>query len=435
MSGLTTLPTKTDGSLGREKSDLPGSDPSPDLDYYVPAAEHEAIKDAIVALGEEVGLHDGSTAGSLVERVATLEASPGFSGTLADLNTAITDADVPALAGDIGGTAASPTITQARGLRETAGPTTLAMGAVADGEALVRSGSSLVGATPPGFSHVSVTGNTTLPARNAVISVDTTAVSAPGTLSLTLPAAAAGRIYLVKKVDGDQGECIGIVRAASELIDGASATRILPGSEQSVDFSAAPDLAPVRAWWVWCDGTNWWTQALEGAARHTAKSGAPSNTVDTWAQYNPAVPDGGSFVPGSFWYDTSPGTPGHLYLSMGQTLGQNRWQRVDAVAVLAITGSTTLPVSDAQCFVDTTSGAVPLTLPTPGGANAGRQYVITRTNASGTDGISLIRTGTEKINGVAATFDLPGSDTEDYGRWHVVSDGTDWWVTGGTGLV
>lgn len=96
MSGLTTLPTKTDGSLGRVKSDLPDSDPSPDLDYYVPAAEHEKIKDAIVALGEEVGLHDGSTAGSLVERVETLEPLvfayllvSGTSATLPDSNVVV----------------------------------------------------------------------------------------------------------------------------------------------------------------------------------------------------------------------------------------------------------------------------------------------------------------------------------------------------------
>ena len=42
------------------------------------------------------------------------------------------------------------TVTQARGLRETAGPTTLAMGAVADGQFLVRSGTSIVGSSSSG---------------------------------------------------------------------------------------------------------------------------------------------------------------------------------------------------------------------------------------------------------------------------------------------
>lgn len=50
-----------------------------------------------------------------------------------------------AATGDLGGTYPSPTVTQARGLRETSGPTTLAMGAVADKELLRRSGSTMIG--------------------------------------------------------------------------------------------------------------------------------------------------------------------------------------------------------------------------------------------------------------------------------------------------
>jgi hypothetical protein len=50
-----------------------------------------------------------------------------------------------AASGDLGGTYPSPTVTQARGLRETSGPTTLAMGAVADGQYLKRVGSTIVG--------------------------------------------------------------------------------------------------------------------------------------------------------------------------------------------------------------------------------------------------------------------------------------------------
>lgn len=42
--------------------------------------------------------------------------------------------------GDLEGSAPNPRVTQARGLRETAGPTTLTMGAVADGEFLKRDG-------------------------------------------------------------------------------------------------------------------------------------------------------------------------------------------------------------------------------------------------------------------------------------------------------
>jgi len=51
------------------------------------------------------------------------------------------------VAGQIGGTAASPDV---RGVRETSGPTLLTLGAVADGQYLRRSGSTVVGGSPAG---------------------------------------------------------------------------------------------------------------------------------------------------------------------------------------------------------------------------------------------------------------------------------------------
>ncbi len=52
--------------------------------------------------------------------------------------------EIAKLAGQLGGTAASPDV---RGIRETGGPTLLALGSVADGQYLKRSGSGVVGAS------------------------------------------------------------------------------------------------------------------------------------------------------------------------------------------------------------------------------------------------------------------------------------------------
>ena len=51
-----------------------------------------------------------------------------------------------AAAGDLAVSGGTTTVTQARGLRETAGPTTLTMGAVPDGNLLIRSGATVIGA-------------------------------------------------------------------------------------------------------------------------------------------------------------------------------------------------------------------------------------------------------------------------------------------------
>lgn len=58
----------------------------------------------------------------------------------------LSDARAPtgSASGDLGGTYPSPTVTQARGLRETAGPTTLTIGAIVDGEFLKRDGATIV---------------------------------------------------------------------------------------------------------------------------------------------------------------------------------------------------------------------------------------------------------------------------------------------------
>lgn len=70
---LTSQPTKTDGSIGRVKSDTRPILTS-ELDTVAPAAEYERIKTGLIDVSDEVGNHAGA-GGSLNTRVTALEAA------------------------------------------------------------------------------------------------------------------------------------------------------------------------------------------------------------------------------------------------------------------------------------------------------------------------------------------------------------------------
>jgi len=293
---------------------------------------------------------------------------------------------------------------------------------IVQGGSSVRTTAAAIAALA-GFDHVAVSSNTTLPSQNAIVDVDTSSVSAPGTMTLTLPTPAEGRLYIIRKVGGAADETITLARAASEKIDNATASRLLTGSDVLVDSAAW--YWPVTFWLVWSDGTDWKTSHVTSQVRNRVVSGAPTDGTHS------STSEVGGYFPGSTWYDSS---AQKLYLAMcTPSLGNTSWHRVDAVDVESVTSNATLPSKDRSMFVDTGSGAVTLTLPSPTGRNAGRQFSITKTN-TGTNKITLARAASESINGSAANLDLPGSTDADYGRWHVVSDGTNWWVTGGSAL-
>ena len=111
-----------------------------------------------VAAGAEVNVNadwDASTGDAQILNKPALLGAHDLGGashnadTLAHLNAKVSDAALVALAGQLGGTAASPDV---RGVRETGGPTLLTMGAVAEGQYLKRNGSTIDGGSPGGGS-------------------------------------------------------------------------------------------------------------------------------------------------------------------------------------------------------------------------------------------------------------------------------------------
>lgn len=82
--GLTKIPTKTADSIGAVVRDRPRPLPR-DPRYAQSAEEHERLKDTVIELAAAVGLEDGSTSGSLEERVGLLETGGG-AGTLTTLD-------------------------------------------------------------------------------------------------------------------------------------------------------------------------------------------------------------------------------------------------------------------------------------------------------------------------------------------------------------
>lgn len=174
-----------------------------------------------------------------------------------------------------------------------------------------------------GFSYVAVTADATLPSANAIVDVDTTGLTAPDTLELTLPAAAAGLVFFVRKTAGAANETITLVRAAGEQIDGVAASRLLPGSDNYIDATAHS--TPNAVWMVYCDGTNWRThQAAPETRAVWGKSGPPVDSVDTVAGYD--------YTPGSTWH--AGGTPGYLWIQTGVDAGDAKWRRIDAPGLL-----------------------------------------------------------------------------------------------------
>lgn len=92
-----------------------------------------------------------------------------------------------------------------------------------------------------------------------------------------------------------------------------------------------------------------------------------------------------------------------------------------------VTSDVTLAATDRVVTVDASGGNRTLTLPSPASLPAGCPILVKKVS-TGTNTISLARSGSEQIEGAAATYALPGSDGTGRPAWTVWHDGTNWWI-------
>lgn len=90
-------------------------------------------------------------------------------------------------------------------------------------------------------------------------------------------------------------------------------------------------------------------------------------------------------------------------------------------ATRAVTAATTITAADALVLVDTTSGAVTVTLPAAA-VSTGKRFTVKKTNA-GANNVTLDGDGSETIDG-AATL----AWNTQYAAYTVQSDGSVWWI-------
>lgn len=112
---------------------------------------------ALLIAAGAIGGGGGGAVASVFGRVGAVVPQAGdytvaqVTGAVATTDPRLSDSRAPngAAGGDLGGTYPNPEVNAARGLRETAGPTVLTLGAVADGEFLQRVGATVVGVPAP----------------------------------------------------------------------------------------------------------------------------------------------------------------------------------------------------------------------------------------------------------------------------------------------
>ena len=244
--GLTVLPEVGAGELlGPVKQDTPLD--YPDAIRDILSAEHNAAMAALEGVCAEVGLHDGSTPGSLVERVTALEGGGGGTGDVVGPASAVNnnlvafdtttgklvkDSGIAASAITSAASAASSAQTTANGAIQGPGSSTDSNIVAFSGTTGKAAGDSgvpvslvLVGARGAGVNTVSATPATAVDGGNRFHSIiDTTAVG--GDVTINIPHTLTAQVSFDFRIKGAFGLILNPTGGIALTYHGAAAGTI-----------------------------------------------------------------------------------------------------------------------------------------------------------------------------------------------------------------
>jgi hypothetical protein len=361
---LTSQPTKVDASIGRVKSDALAID---DIDTQVPAAEWERIKDFLIAVCDEAGVHVG-TEGSLNTRTDELELPE-----VVDVNTTtrtMTAADRGKLFACRNGAGCEITVPDSLpdGWRAAFLQTT-------DPVTFVWSGAGgLIGIAEHEDTPFQSGG------LNAIVRLEIASVvgTKVGKLSGELLRAAD---YVAQIGAADTTHAASHLPLGSDPLATAAPISLAigaAGNEGNDESFARSDHE----------------HAIPAPPAPAAVARANATGDDTTVARSDHVHDGGVISAADFDDTASP------------------------IALLSTHEVLTL---------DTGGGSIEIDLPSPASVGARTWTLIQRVGNAAND-ITLDPAGAESINGVAANFVLPGSDEDSVKAWLLVCDGSNWWV-------
>lgn len=422
--GQTSLPTKTDASIGRVKTDRV---PATSLATQVPAAEYERLKTAVIDCATEVGVHAGA-AGDLNTRVNALE-----TGTAAIDELAVIAPTTPGAAVGFSGN-------QVAGAREvknilsnpagepadlSGGPYYLHLddgsGGTEDVIVYARSGSTrlITSALSRDYSAGSATvayaGPATSPAV-AGLQPATDKVRLDELLDHALLVDDAGALTDNLDVGGNDITNVGVVDGRDLSADGAK----LDGIEAGADVTDATNVAAAGAvmdsdFAGSATGTLTRTGTATYAVRkdNLAAAAPPTATDDSSAGYSV----------GSRWIVPGAGELVCLDATVGAAVWVPTAIAEESVATRSVSADATLTHDDRVVFVDTSAGAVTLTAPDPT-----QNYVPILIKKTSTDANAInIATPTGSIDGAASPQALPDSTSTARPSWTLCSDGVNTW--------